>query len=474
MVHPTPQTSFLDRCSSCSSQAHFFLPAFASSLMSDFFTTDTIFPNITTPFPSMKATRERPSQFLKVSHTRGCCGAMTISAISLDFKLWGSSIFFPPVSLPIFHFRAVMRQAERPQRTKPIGEYPHLISPGMSKTWIWALNSPHCAKLVLLVDHHVTRAGHVLLVKTLNVQAHVVARLRAVGALVMHLHCKDFARARIGSRMGGHEHNFLVGLHHALLHAASEHIAHTLDLVDSGDGHAHRRIARALRDSAHLVQEIIHRVHVDLRSALGLDLDAAPPGHLVGLLQQVVAHPARDRHDGGGLLDEILLPSDLLQHVAHLVHDLIVAVLLVTCHLAIHLVHANTQLLHTKQIDQTRVLTGLALDLSSLVVALRDGHGEVTVGGNHDPRHVGLRSTSDHVLDEIAMAGGVDDGVVPLVGEELLGGARDRHTALTLLLLTVHEEGERERALTQTLGLLLQLLQLTLGQPAKLKNQAAR
>merc|ERR1719163_385823 len=100
---------------------HFF-SAFASSLISDFFTTDTILPNITTPFPSMKATRESPSQFLKVSQTNGCCGAMTISAISFDFKLWGSSIFLPPVSLPIFHFRPVIRQADRPQRTKPIGE----------------------------------------------------------------------------------------------------------------------------------------------------------------------------------------------------------------------------------------------------------------------------------------------------------------------------------------------------------------
>merc|ERR1719456_2223949 len=99
---------------------HFFF--FASSLMSVFFTTEVIFPSITTPFPSMKATRDRPSQFLKVSHTRGCCGAMVISAISFDFKLWGSSIFFPPVSFPIFHFSFTIRHAERPHRTKPIGE----------------------------------------------------------------------------------------------------------------------------------------------------------------------------------------------------------------------------------------------------------------------------------------------------------------------------------------------------------------
>merc|ERR1712217_404242 len=45
--------------------AHFFLPpAAASSLRSQEIT----LPSMTTPLPSMKATRERPSQFLKVSH----------------------------------------------------------------------------------------------------------------------------------------------------------------------------------------------------------------------------------------------------------------------------------------------------------------------------------------------------------------------------------------------------------------------
>merc|ERR1711870_225554 len=91
-------------------------------------------PSMTTPLPSMKATRDKPSQFLKVSQTRGCRGWKAHSAISFDFKEWGSSIFFPPVSFPIFHLSFEMRQAERPQRTKPMGEYPTLISLGMSRT----------------------------------------------------------------------------------------------------------------------------------------------------------------------------------------------------------------------------------------------------------------------------------------------------------------------------------------------------
>merc|ERR1719291_440921 len=99
--------------------SHFFLPPAAASVLCS---QVTILPNITTPLPSMKATRERPSQFLNVSHTNGCWGWNAHSAISLGFKEWGSSIFLPPVSLPIFQMSLEIRHADRPQRTKPIGE----------------------------------------------------------------------------------------------------------------------------------------------------------------------------------------------------------------------------------------------------------------------------------------------------------------------------------------------------------------
>merc|ERR1712146_213080 len=125
---------------------YFFLPP--AALASSFLSQETTFPSITTPLPSMKATRERPSQFLKVSHTSGCCGWNVHCAISFDFSAWGSSIFLPPVSLPIFQESFEIRHAERPHRTKPIGEYPVLISFGMSRTWICASNSFVCPSVV--------------------------------------------------------------------------------------------------------------------------------------------------------------------------------------------------------------------------------------------------------------------------------------------------------------------------------------
>ena len=117
------------------------------------------------------------------------------------------------------------------------------------------------------------------------------------------------------------------------------------------------------------------------------------------------------------------------------------------------------------------MLAGLPLDFTGLVVTLLDGNVEVTVSRDHDHGDIGLGSTGNHVLNEIPVARGVNDGVVPLLGEELLGSARDGHTTLTFLLLTIHKEGEGERRLTETLGLVLQFLHFTLIDSTELEDQ---
>ena len=89
-------------------------------------------------------------------------------------------------------------------------------------------------------------------------------------------------------------------------------------------------------------------------------------------------------------------------------------------------------------------------------MCIRDRH--------HEEGDVGLGGAGDHVLDEVTVTRRVDDRVVPLLGEELLGGALDGHTTLALVLLGIHEEGEGEGALAEALRLLLQLLELTLRQ----------
>ena len=326
---------------------------------------------------------------------------------------------------------------------------------------------------VTLVDHDVTNARHVLLGETLDVHADIVAWSSLIDALVVHLDGEHLAGAWRSGGVRREENNLLVRLDDTLLDTAGEHITDTLDLVDAGNRRPHRRglVPRRLED--HLLEAVEHGLDVEFALVRHLDVDTAPPAHVGGLLDEVVTHPAGDREHWHAVLDEVLLPAHLHEAVLDLVADLLVAVLAVLGDIAVHLVHANEELLDTEEVEKTRVLASLALHLAGLVVALLDRGGEVTVGRDHEERDISLRCAGDHVLDEIPMARGVDDGVVPRVGEELLGGARDGHTTLTLLLLPVHVEGEGEGRLAERIGLGLELLELTLRDTSELENETA-
>ena len=74
----------------------------------------------------------------------------------------------------------------------------------------------------------------------------------------------------------------------------------------------------------------------------------------------------------------------------------------------VHLVDTNNELLDTEGVSQESVLT-------SLTVLGDTGLKLTNTSGNNQDSTIGLGSTSDHVLDEITVTGGVGDGdVVPL------------------------------------------------------------
>merc|ERR1719499_2731458 len=244
-------------------------------------------------------------------------------------------------------------------------------------------------------------------------------------------------------------------------------------LVDTRDWHAHRGADRPLRHAAECVQHVVKRGHMEFLTAANQNIHTRPPSHLVRLLQEVVAHPARYGKDRRVLLNEVLLPTNLDQHALHLVGDFVIPILLVASGVAIHLVYSDADPLHAQQVDQSRVLASLALDLTSLMVSPRNRSREVTVGWHHNQRNVCLRCTRDHVLDEVAVTWSINDGVMPLFSEEFLRGACNGHATLTFLFLAVHVEGEGERALAQTLRLRLQLLKLTLWDTTQFEKQAA-
>jgi hypothetical protein len=326
-------------------------------------------------------------------------------------------------------------------------------------------------RIVLLIDHDITSVRHVLLDETLDIAADVVTGLGLIELLVVHFNSEHLTSARSGGLVSGNEDNFLVALNNTLLDSAGQDITDTLDLVDTRDGHSHVGVSVSLGDDAKVVEGVQQSVDVDGLSSQGLAVLTLPPTHLLRGLDEVITHPSGDGEDWDGFINEILLPADSGKHILHLRSDLVVSLLLVSGSVRVHLVDSNKQLLDTQKVNQTSVLSGLTLDLTSLVVTLGNCGGEVTISRNHEKSDIGLRGTGDHILDEISVSRSIDDSVVPLISVELLGSARNGDTSLSLLLLSIHIEGESERRLAQTIGLSLELLELSLVDTAELEEQ---
>merc|ERR1712051_129558 len=307
------------------SSAHFFLPPDAASSLRSH---DITFPNITTPFPSMNATRDKPSILECVANQRLLwLEAALRHLVRLErvgiIHLLSTRLF---AHLPL----EFGDTAGRPPATHETnGRVPNLDFVGDVKHLDLCVELPGLAQSgVLLIYHDVTRARHIVLVQPFDVQANIVAWIGKINTLMVHLHCENLARARVGCGVRRQEDHLLTRLHDALLHTAGQHITNTLDLVDARDWHAHRRTNRALGDAAELIENIIDGVTVDILLAI-LDIHTLPPAHVLRLLQKVVTHPARDWQHWRVLLDEVLLPTDLHQHAFHLVSDLVVAGLFV-------------------------------------------------------------------------------------------------------------------------------------------------
>jgi len=326
---------------------------------------------------------------------------------------------------------------------------------------------------VFLEDHDITSARHVLLGETLDVKANVVTGMSGGHVLVVHLNGKDLTSASLGRGVSGEEDNFFTWGHLTLLNTAGDDITDTLDLVHTRNRHAHLVSLLALRQADVVLKNIIEGIAVNLVALHVDDVNTLPPGHLLGLLDEVVTNPTRDWENWGRVSNEVFLPAELRKHRSTLSLDFVESLLLVTSHIAVHLVDTDAKLLDTKKVDETAMLAGLALNLAKLVVTLLDRRGEVTIGRDHEKSNISLGGTGDHVLDEITMAWGINDGVMVGLGVELLGSARNRDTTGTFFLRLVHVEGESKGILAKSLGLILELLHLTLRDASKLEDETA-
>lgn len=223
----------------------------------------------------------------------------------------------------------------------------------------------------------------------LDVETNVVTWQTLLELLVVHLHRLDFSGDT--SRGEGDDHT---GLDDSGLDTTDWHRANTTNLVDI----LKRKTERLVSWTSWLVNSI-DGLKEGLASGLGLGLllPALVPWAVGGVVDHVVTVETRDWHEW----DSLWVVADLLDERGGLLDDLVEAVLAPLG--GVHLVDGDDELLDTKSVGEQSVLTGLTI--------LGDTGLELTSAGSDDENGaIGLRSTSDHVLDEITVTWGVNDG----------------------------------------------------------------
>jgi hypothetical protein len=304
--------------------------------------------------------------------------------------------------------------------------------------------------VVLGVTGNVTTAN-LLDGNVLDVETNVVTGDTLLELLVVHLNGLDFSGDVGGSE--GHDHT---RGNDTGLDTTDGNSSNTGDLVDILEGKTEGLVG-GTDGGLDGVDGLEEGLTGDL-AGLGLLLPTLVPGAVGGGLEHVVTVETGD----GDERNTLGVVSDLLDEVGGLLNDFVVTVLGPLA--GVHLVEGNNELTDTEGESKQSVLTSLAI--------LGDTSLELTsTGGNDEDSAVSLGGTSDHVLDEVTVTGGVNDGDLILASLELPEGNVDGDTTLTLGLELVKNPSVLEGTLSEFGGLLLELLNGTLVDTTALVDQ---
>mmetsp|Transcript_33718 Transcript_33718/g.81763 ORF Transcript_33718/g.81763 Transcript_33718/m.81763 type:complete len:492 (+) Transcript_33718:84-1559(+) len=252
----------------------------------------------------------------------------------------------------------------------------------------------------------------------------------------------------------------------SLFDGTADDLTNTLNIVDVRDGKTKRSIGETLGGYDEVVEAFNKGESSDLLLGSLVGGPSLVPGSLIGLLNQVVSVESRV-WDERNLLG---LEADQLKHLNEFVLDFVETVLRPVA--GVHLVDSNNDLLNTEQVKKTGVLTSLSFLNSQLSVSLGNGGFESTLLGRDKKKtDISGGRSGDHVLDVILVAGGIDNSVVVLVSEELLGVTLDGNTTFTFLLTGIKVVGETERGLSLFFGNSLELCHLTIRDSSLLEDK---
>merc|ERR1712012_219223 len=333
----------------------------------------------------------------------------------------------------------------------------------------WAVSIAHLARVV--ENNHlggeVTHSGGRLVLgvggdvssldvldrDVLDVEANVVSGNSLGERLVVHLHGLDLSGQHVGGE--GDDHAWLDD---ASLHSAHGHCSNTSDLVDILEWETERLVSGS-GGWNHSIQSL-EESHAAGVTLLPLNLPSLVPGHLVGGVDHIVSVPSGD----GDEWDSSRVVADLLDEVSHLLLDLFKPGLAVGRLGGVHLVTGHDKLLDSEGVGEQSVLPGLTI-LGDSSLELSSSRG--------DDQHsaISLRSSSDHVLDEVTMSRSIDDGHVVLRSLKLPESDVNGDTSLTLSLQFVKNPGVLEGSLARLGRLLLELLDGSLVDTSALVDQ---
>jgi len=278
--------------------------------------------------------------------------------------------------------------------------------------------------------------GHVL-----AVEAYVVTGDGLSEGLVVHL--DGFNLSGESNRGEGDNH---VGLEDTSLNTSHWHRADTTNFVDVLKGKTEGLVSWALGGSDKIE---------------GLQKDRTfVPRHVIGSVNHVITYPARD----GNEVNLGRLVSDFLEVVGDLFLDIVVSLFLVSG--GVHLVKGNDHLLDTKGESKESVLLGLAFRGPT---TFKSTWGTI----NNKDSDIGLGSSSDHVLDEISVTGGINDGECEFGRLEFPESNINGDTTLTFGLQIIKDPSVFERRFAHIGSLFLILLDSTLIDTTAFVDQVA-
>merc|ERR1719282_792878 len=287
----------------------------------------------------------------------------------------------------------------------------------------------------------------------LDVEANVVSGHGLGQRLVVHLYGLDFSGQVV--RGEGNDH---AGLDDTGRHTADGHSSNTADFVDVLEWQTKGLVGGTLRGNDG-VKGFQKGGSLGVSFLTG-DFPSLVPRHVGGGFQHVVSVPSGDGDEGNGSG----IVADLLDEVLDFLDDFIEPGARVGGLGGVHLVDTDNQLLDAQSVGQEGVFTGLTV--------LGDtGFKFTSTGGDDQDTAIGLGGSSDHVLDEIPVAGGINDGDVVLGGFELPESDIDGDTTFTFGLQLVQNPSVLEGSLAHLLSLLFELLDGTFVDTTALVDQ---